>query len=123
MSERKKALKLAAKPNFESKKIFDENLIAIHMKRKSLTFDKPIYCGMSILEISKTLMYKFHYKYIKPKYGNSAKLLFADTDSLCYEIKNDDIFKDISGDLEKWFDTSNFAKNHPLGIQNDRNKK
>ena len=61
VNERKKALKLVAKPNFQSVKIFDENLIAIHMKRESFTFDKPIYCGMSILELSKTLMYKFHY--------------------------------------------------------------
>ena len=100
VSERKKALKPAAKPNFESDKIFDENLIAIHMKKKSLTFNKPIYCGMSILELSETLMYEFHYNYIKPKYGDSAKLLFTDTDSLCYEIKTVDFFKDISGDLE-----------------------
>ena len=79
MSDREKTLKLGAKPNFESVKIFDENLIAIHTKKKSFTFDKPIYCGMSILEISKTSMYEFHYKYIKPKYGNSAKLLLTDT--------------------------------------------
>ena len=75
VNDREKARKLASKPNFESVKIFDENLIAINMKKKSLTFDKPIYCGMSILEISKTLMYEFHYKYIKPKYGDLSKLI------------------------------------------------
>ena len=107
VNDREKARKLAFV------KIFDENLIAINMKKKSLTFDKPIYCGMSILEISKTLMYKFHYKYIKPKYGDLLKLLFSDTDSLCYEIESDDFFKDISGDLKKWFDKSNFSRKHP----------
>ena len=123
VSDRGKALKLAAKPNFENVKIFDENLIAIHMKRKRLTFNKAIYCGMSILDISKTLMYVFHYKYMKPKYGHQAALLFTYTDSLCYEIGTDDFHKDIRGDLDVWFDTSNFAKDHTSGIQIDSSKK
>ena len=79
---RKAAEKLAARPNFKPLTIFDENLLAIHMKRTKLVFDKPVYCGMSILDISKTLVYDFHYGYIKRKYGDKAGLLFADTDSL-----------------------------------------
>ena len=92
------------------------------MKKKSLTFNKPIYCGMSILELSKTLMYEFHYKYIKPKYGERAKLLFTDTDSFCYEIETEDFYEDIREDLDKWFDTSNFSQDHPSGIQSNKNK-
>ena len=93
------------------------------MKRTKLKFDKPVYCGMGILDLSKSLMYDFHYKYILPKYGNKAKLLFTDTDSLCYEIETEDFFKDISGDVETKFDTSNFEKNHPSGIPVGKNKK
>ena len=69
----KKAKKLIAKPNFRHWTIFDENLIAVHMKRTKLTFNKPVYCGMAILDISKTLIYDFHYGYILPKYGKKSK--------------------------------------------------
>ena len=87
------------------------------MKKTKLVFNKPVYCGMAILDLSKTLMYDFHYKYIKPKYGEKAKLLMTDADSLCYEIQTEDFFEDISKDVEKGFDTSNFPKDHPSGIQ------
>ena len=123
VSERKKAEKLAAKPSFQHLTTFDENLVAIHMKRTKLEFNKPIYCGMAILDLSKTLMYDFHYNGILPKYGKNQKLLFTDTDSLCYEIETEDFFKDISGDVEKGFDTSNFPKDHPSGIPTGKNKK
>jgi len=89
------AQKLVNKPNFESFKIFSENLIACHMKKTKLRFDKPIYVGMSILELSKTLMYDFHYNHIKNKYNENAKLLFTDTDSLCYYIQTNDVYKDM----------------------------
>ena len=123
VSDRKKAEKLAAKPNFRHCTIFDENLIAIHMKKTKLKFDKPVYCGMAILDLSKTLMYDFHYNYILPKYGKKAKLLMTDTDSLCYEIQTEDFFKDISMDVKTKFDTSNFPKDHPSGIQGKNKKK
>ena len=123
VNNRNSALRFAAKPNFESCTIFDENLIAIHMKRVKLLFDKPIYCGMTILDVSKTLIFDFHYDYIKPKYQEKAKLLFTDTDSLCYEIETEDFFKDISNDVHEKFDTSNFEKNHPSNIPTGLNKK
>ena len=82
VTDKIKAEKLAAKPNFKHCNIFNEDLIAIHMKKTILTFDKPVYLGMCILDLSKTLMYDFHYNYIKKKYGDKAKLLFTDTDSL-----------------------------------------
>ena len=121
VSDRKVAEKLSAKPNFRHCTIFNENLVAVHMKKK-MVFNKPVYCGMVILDLSKTLMYDFHYKYIKPKYGEKAKLLMTDTDSLRYEIQTEDLFEDISKDVEKGFDTSNFPKDHPSGIQG-KNKK
>ena len=89
------AQKLAAKPNYDCCTIFDENLIAVHMKKTNLYFNKPVYLGMSILDLSKSLMYDFHYNYIKIKYGDKVKLLFTDTDSLAYEITTKD-FTEIS---------------------------
>ena len=123
VTDRNDAKKLTAKPNFKRLNIFCEELIAIHMKHTSLTFDKPVYLGMCILDLSKTIMYDFHYNYIKPKYGDKAKLLFTDTDSLMYEIQTEDFYKDISGDVKDRFDTSDYPPNHPSGIPTGYNKK
>ena len=115
--------KLTAKPNYESRKIFNENLVSVHMKKTSLTMNKPVYLGMSILDLSKIVMFDFHYKYIKPKYGKQAKLLFTDTDSFLYEIQTEDFYKDISGDVKDRFDTSDYPEGHPSGIPTGVNKK
>ena len=93
------------------------------MKRTKLFYNKPIYLGLCILDLSKTLMYDFHYNYIKKKYGDNAMLLFTDTDSLAYEIKTDDFYADISNDVESRFDTSDYPKSHPSGIRTGVNKK
>ena len=122
VGNREKAQKLIAKPNLKHWICFDENMIGIHLKRIKLVFNKPVYCGMSILDLSKTMIYDFHYNYIIPKFGKKQKLLFTDTDSLCYEIETEDFFADIAGDAKELFDTSNFDKNHPSGIQG-KNKK
>ena len=119
-----KLKKLVAKPNFKGPpKIFSENLVSVHMKKTSLTMNKPVYLGMCILDLSKIIMFDFHYNYIKPKYGNNAKLLFTDTDSLMYEIQTEDFYKDISGDVNNRFDTSDYPENHPSGIPTGINKK
>ena len=115
--------KLSAKTNYKGCKIFNENLISVHMKKTSLTMNKPVYLGMCILDLSKTIMYDFHYNYIKPKYGEKAKLLFTDTDSLMYEIEIEDFYKDISKDVKDRFDTSDYPENHPSGIPTGINKK
>ena len=79
---KKLAIKLSSKPNFERLIIFDENLAAFHMKKSEVHFNKPIFVGQAILDISKTLMFDFHCNYIRKKYGDKAELLFTDTDSL-----------------------------------------
>ena len=93
------------------------------MEKTHLVFNKTVYLGMCILDLSKTLMYEFHYTYIKPKYKEKAKLLFTDTDSLMYEIETDDFYKDISPDVRAMFDTSNYPKDHPSGFETGVNKK
>ena len=123
VADKEQAEKLSAKPNFDYCNIFCEDQVAIHMKKTRLFFDKPVYLGMCILDISKTLMFDFHYNYMKQKYGDKAKLLFTDTDSLMYEIETSDFYKDISGDVENKFDTSNYPSNHPSDIPSGFNKK
>ena len=96
VDDRDKALKLSSRPNFERATIFDPNLVAIHMKKTDIYFNKPIYVGQAILDLSKTLMFDFHYNYIREKYTNKSELLFTDTDSLMYHIQTDDFYSDIS---------------------------
>ena len=85
--------KLVSEPNYHTIKCFSENLLAIEMKKTKVRMNVPVYLGMPILDISKTLMYKFWYDYIKPKYGNRAKLCYMDTDSFIIHIITKDILK------------------------------
>ena len=117
------AKKLISKPNYQHRTIFCENLTAYHMKKTKIFFNKPVYLGICILDLSKTLMYDYHYNYIKQKYASSAELLFTDTDSLMYEIPTEDFYKDIAPDIDQKFDTSNFEKDHISGIASVKNKK
>ena len=123
VNDKIQAKKLSAKPNCDHCSIFSEELVAIHMKKTRLVFDKPVYLGMCILDLSKTLMYDFHYNYIKQKYGDKAKLLFTDTESLMYEIQTEDFYMDISADVEHRFDTIDYPPDHPSGIPSGFNKK
>ena len=123
VNNKKQTEKLSAKPNFNHCNIFSEDLVAIHMKKTKLVFNKPVYLGMCIVDLSKTLMYDFHYNYIKQKYEDKAKLLFTDTDSLMYEIQTEDFYKDISEDVKHRFETSNYPPIHPSGIPSVFNQK
>ena len=123
IDNRKKAVKLSSRPNFDRCTIFDRNLIAVHMKKTEVYFNKPVYVGQAILDLSKTLMFDFHYNYIKEKYGNKAELLFTDTDSLMFQIYTDDFYKDICPDILAKFDTSDYPPNHKSGIPTGVNKK
>ncbi|CAH3198068.1 unnamed protein product, partial [Porites evermanni] len=123
IDDRKKAAKLTSRPNFDRATIFDCNLIAVHMKKTEVHFNKPVYVGQAILDLSKTLMFDFHYNYIKKKYRNKAELMFTDTDSLLYQIHTDDFYRDISYNILEKFDTSDYPPDHPSGIPTGVNKK
>ena len=112
VTDERKLLKLVSKPTYVSTKIFNENLVAIHKIKETLTLNKPAYVGMCVLDLSKTLMYDFHYNYIKAKYGSKARLLFTDTDSLTYEIEAEDVYQDFWNDKDR-FDNSDYPENSP----------
>ena len=112
VTDEKKLLKLASKPTYVSSKIFNENLVAVHKIKETLTLNRPAYVGMCILDLSKTLMYDFHYNYIKKNYEDKAKLLFTDTDSLTYEIEAEDVYQDFWNDKDK-FDNSDYPESSP----------
>ena len=110
----KKRSKLASEPNYHTINLISEDLSITEMIKTKVKMNKTIYLGLSILEISKTLMYEFWYDYMKPKYANDAKLCYMDTDSFIINIKTNDFYKDISNDVENRFDTSNYEVNRPL---------
>ena len=110
----KRRNQLVSEPNYHTTKWFSENLLAIEMKTTEVKMNKPVYLGLSILAISKTLMYKFWYDYMKPKYGDNVKLCYMDTDSFKMHIKTEDIYKDVANDVEKRIDTSNYEVNRLL---------
>ena len=107
-----KAKKLIARPQYKQHTIYEENMVAIQLKKTVVNLNKPRYIGMCILDLSKLVMYRYHYEFIMPKYPGT-KLLFTDTDSLCYHIPSkSDIYADFKGNQE-WFDFSNYDVNHP----------
>ena len=103
--------------------LVSENLLAIEMKKTKVKMNKPVYLGMSILDISKTLMYEFWYEYIKPKYQEKPKVCYMDTDSFVINIFTEGVFEDINNDIERWFDISNYDKNDKRPLQTGINKK
>ena len=116
-----KRSKLVSEPNYHTINLISEDLSIIEMKKTKVKMNKPIYLGLSILEISKTLMYEFWCDYIKPKYGNKVKLCYMDTDSFIMNIKTNNFFEDIANDVENRFDTLNYEVNRPLPMR--KNKK
>ena len=114
LSTVKKRNKLVSEPNYHTMNYISEDLSIIEMKRTKVKRNKPIYLRLSILDISKILMYEFWYDYMKPKYGNDVKLCYMDTDSFVMNIKTEDFYKDIANDIEKWFDMSNYEVDRPL---------
>ena len=120
VTDKEKLLKLASKPSYVSSKIFNENLVAVHKIKETLTMNRPAFVGACILDLSKTFMYDFHYNYIKYKYGDKAKLLFTDTDSLTYEIETPDAYADFIQNKDI-FDNSDYNKKSPFYF--DHNKK
>ena len=112
VTAQKKSSKFESKPTYVNSTIFNDNLIAVHKIKETLVLDKPAYVGMCILDLSKRLMYDFHYHYIKSRCNNKAKLLFTDTDSLCYEIETEDIYRELWQD-KQLFDNSDYPQDSP----------
>ena len=112
VTNEKKLLKLTSKPTYVSSKIFNEQLVAVHKIKEALTLNRPAYVGMCILDLSKTLMYDFHYNYIKNINSDRAKLLITNTDSLTYEIEAEDVYQNFWHDKDK-FDNSDYPENSP----------
>ena len=106
----KRRNQLASKPNYHTPRHFSENVMETKKEKTRVKMNKPVYLSMSILDISKTLMYEFWYEYIKPKYQDKVKLCYMDTDSSIIHIKTEDFYEDIPNDVEKWSDTSNHDK-------------
>lgn len=108
----RKLKKLAAQVTFKSFTIFHDNLMAVERIVSELKLNRPIYTGLCVLDISKILMYNWHYGYVKRRYpGDSSKLLFTDTDSLVYRIRTDDLYADMREDQDK-FDFSGYPHDH-----------
>ena len=112
VKDAEKAEKLVNKSNFVEMKIFDEFLIAVKMRKTRVVMNKPIYAGMTTLDLSKLLMFNFHYGYVKKKW-DKVSVVYTDTDSLVLEIETEDFFADIAADVPEWFDTNDFPADHP----------
>ena len=112
VTSRESYLKTIMKPNFKSGILFGESLMGREMGKIKIVMNKPIYLSQAILDLSKTVMYEFHYDYMKPKYRNDLKLCYMDTDSLVYRIKTKDFYTDIVDDVPKRFNTSGYCNNN-----------
>ena len=119
----KKYLNYVMKPNFKDGHPFSKHLFAVEIEKSEIKMGKPVYLGQAILDLSKTLMYEFHYDYMRPKYGSKVNLCYMDTDSFVYEIETEYFYRDIAKDVKKSFDTSGYLNddNRPLPI--GKNKK
>ena len=110
----KKRNKLVSEPNYHTMKVIDNNLAMIEMRKVKVKMNKPIYLGLSILDISKITMYEFWYDYVKSKYEDKARLCYMDTDSFVVNIKTKDFYKNIAENVKERFHTSNYIYDRPL---------
>ncbi|VVC42688.1 Hypothetical protein CINCED_3A020940 [Cinara cedri] len=108
----KKAKRLMSKPTFKDRTIYSKDLMAVHMNNEEIKFDKPIYVGFAILDISKIFMYNFHYDVMKKTYGSKLNTVYSNTDFLVYEIRKNNFFDDLKYKLLTHFETSNYPKIH-----------
>ena len=106
--------KPVSEPNYQTMKLITENLSIIEMKKVKVKMNKPIHLGLSILEISKIIIYEFWYDYMKSKYRDMIKLCYTDTNSLVMTIKTKNFYKDIAQDVQERFDTSNYSVDRSL---------
>ena len=116
ITNREAYLKVVMKPNFKSGTLFGENLMGCEMGKIKVVMNKPVYLGQAILDLSKTVMYEFHYDYMKQKYPKGLTLCYMDTDSLIYDIETDDFYNDIAEDVKDRFNTNGYNPNQPLPV-------
>ena len=118
----KKYLKYVMKPNFKDGHPFSKHLFAVEMGKTEIKINKSVYLRQAILDLSKMLMYEFHYDYMRPKYSSKVKLCYMNTDSFVYEIETNDFYWDIENDVERRFDASGYSKddNRPLPIRENK---
>ena len=123
ITDEKKFVKQCSMPYFKDFRIFSEGLVAVEMKKTTVLYNRPMIVGFCILELSKVLMYDFHYNTMVKKYGSDLKLLFTDTDSLCYHIPTEDFYEDMKENLDM-YDTSDYPQ-EPVKhfCYSDKNKK
>ena len=121
VNERKKALKLVAKPNFKQHTIYNESLVGIQMGVTKVKLNKPSYVGVAILDLSKILMFDFYYDFVQPTWGPRAEVLFTDTDSLALHVFTEDLYKDIELHVDTWFDTSKLKPGNRQGLPVGKN--
>ena len=114
---------LASEPNYLSTKHISKDLLIMEMKKTEVKMNKPTYLGQAILDISKMLIYKFWYDYVKPKYSHKARICYMDTDSFVMYIETEDFYKDIASDVERLFDTANYDKKDKRPLPIAKNKK
>ena len=115
--------RLASEPNYHATKYISKDLLTMEKKKVEVKMNKSIYLGQAILDISKTLMYEFWYDYIKPKYGDNARLCYMDTDSFIIHIITEDFYKDIANDVKRWYDTSNYDEKDEKPLPIGENKR
>ena len=119
----KKYLKYVMKPNFKDGHPFSKHLFIVEMGKSDIKMNKPVYLGQAILDLSKTLMYEFHYDYMRPKYGSKVKLCYIDTESFLYEVETEDFYRDIAKDVKKRSDTTGYSKDDNRSLPIGENKK
>ena len=112
--------KLISSPLFARATVFSDTLAGIQMHKNKISLNRPVYTGMCILDLSKTLMYDFYYNHLKLRYGSRCDLLYTDTDSLLLEIKTNDVYKDMENHLDEIYDTSDYPKDHFLYRQENK---
>ena len=117
VTNRETYLKTVMKPNFKSGVLFGENLMGCEMGKIKVVMNKLVYLSQVILDLSKIMMYEFHYDYMKPKYGENLKLCYMDTNLLIYQIKTEDFYADIADDVPTRFNMSGYNPDCPLPVE------
>ena len=99
--------------NYHTTKFFTKNLLAIEIRKTQILMNRPVYLGLSIIDMCKTVMYEFWYDYVKPKYGEKVNLCYMDKDSFIVQIRKNNVYKDIAEDVKKRFGSSNYELDIP----------